>query len=238
MDRTFLSMTDNDIPDDKMRNEMIPKLHNFILEIYETKKAVLESKESKAKNLKKFKLIMDIVEIYNDPDILKLIKEYKEEQIREAKRQEAIKKRRASASNNSFGLGGFSLFGNFWDNNDSSSDESERRSDISEDEFEQDNYTKMLDDSYAGIESNSTLRHVVGITRVYETQLEDPVPAESDVKSVESEKDTRVAQSVPVEGADDGEKVSKTNESTNHVASVASVVTDTVIKNATPTYIS
>lgn len=169
MDRQFLSLSDKDIPDDKIKNEMIPKINVFIKDIYNIKKDVVKSKEDKAKNLQKFKLVMDVIELFQDPNLLKFVKEFKEEQERERKRQEELKKRRESMTT----YNSHSIFDNFLNfNAESSSDESERRSDISEDEFEQDGFREMLDREYANIDTHSVLKQRIGITRVYTAEFD------------------------------------------------------------------
>jgi hypothetical protein len=170
MNSQFLSLMDGDIPDDKIANDMIPKINEFILEMNDVRKKIFDP-ALKKQLLGKLKLIIDVIEIYKDENLIKLIKEFKEEQEQKKRKLELINKNMEIENRNN----NLSLFNMFNNNKDSSSDEEDRKSNISMDEFNQDVYDQMLDDAYDNIEKRSMLISRISVKRKYMTQIEDNV---------------------------------------------------------------
>lgn len=187
----FLSFTEGDIPQEKIIAELLPDVNKFILDMYNVKKQITEKIENPNERqdiIAKFKLIVDLSEIYKNPNTLRMIKEYQDEKERERKRAAEIELRRQEMlrsprrDNGDFFDGG--LF-NFWNNrnnnrnNDDVSDD-DINSDVSENEYHQDQMDKMLSRAYTGIKRNSTLRKIVGVERSYVCEIEKPTDQPDD----------------------------------------------------------
>lgn len=186
MNVNFLSLDPSDLPTAKVTNELIPMVNTYLLEFYFVKKQIDDHSldpETRKMIMAKFKLIVDIIEIYKEPNILKTIKEYQEEKEREKirgiemekKRQEMLQRDRDRAKEDSGVFG--SMFGDFWNNRgtgfvDDSSDD-DIKSDVSEDEFHQDKFTEMLDKAHDDLYKKSTLQQSISVERRYQCGLED-----------------------------------------------------------------
>lgn len=77
----FLSLDTADIPLDRIINEYIPDVNTFIYELYNLKKQI-EDGTTRRTSMDKFKLLIDLIQIYRRPDILKTFKELHEEKLR------------------------------------------------------------------------------------------------------------------------------------------------------------
>src|SRR5438874_1813022 len=75
---TFNSLSDETIPEEKIRSEYIPKINKYIIEWYEIKRMMMDP-EKRASVLDKFKLIVDLLQIYELPDFIKFVKDLLEE---------------------------------------------------------------------------------------------------------------------------------------------------------------
>lgn len=189
MNVNFLSLDPAELPAAKITSELIPMVNTYLLEFYSVKKQMDDPSldpETRKTATTKFKLIVDLIEIYKDPNILKTIKEYQEEKERdrlraiemEKKRQEMLQRERDRARDDSGMFGG--MFGDFWNSRtggtggfaDDSSDD-DIKSDVSEDEFHQDKFTDMLDKAHEEIYTRSTLQQNINVDRRYQCGLEE-----------------------------------------------------------------
>jgi len=94
----FYSLTSSDIPQAQIDHELIPKVSKCLLELYNIKKSILEQnnkpnqeQEQKEEIMNNFKLLMDLIEIYENKEVIGLIKDILEEK-QKAKDEEAEKK--------------------------------------------------------------------------------------------------------------------------------------------------
>jgi hypothetical protein len=188
----FLSLDSNDIEDTKI-NELVSMINIFIMECYTTKKQILDPGQKHA-SLKKFKLLVDIIEVYKNPNFIKIINDFNEEEEREKKRKEFLQRQR----NNAKQFNPSNIFANYWNHDntsrDDSSDDEQNRTDIEEDESLQTDVSNMLDESYGVINNHSMLQKIVEVTRHYKCKLLDPTSDDtSDDVGAKTELLTRMA---------------------------------------------
>jgi hypothetical protein len=177
MDVKFLSLDPSDIPERVLLSELLPDVNKFMVEFYNIRTdVVFPSKRSSV--IEKFKLLVDIIEIYKRPELLKVLrdnvaKNSKEEldKENERKRQEFMKQQIDSQFNQN------NMFRNMFGNNQNnirpeSDNESDNESDISDDELDQDRFVEMLNSSYDNIKKNSALKKIGKLTRKYDYYLE------------------------------------------------------------------
>jgi len=182
LDVNFLSFDNAELSEAKITNEYMPVINKYLLEIYNIKKEIqthlnTPNQSSNPDLMRKLKLIVDIVSIYNEPKILSMIKDYKDEKEKEKLReeemekirQELLKKRdneRYNFSYNSAYNTNFSdsLVGSFW-NTDKFSEEEDILSDISEEDLDSDKVAHMLNEEYANIATNSILKKTYNTER-------------------------------------------------------------------------
>ena len=70
----FLSLEKSDLSNDTIIKELIPLVSTYLLEFYSIKKQIIDTKDVPPEVLEKFKLLVDIIKIYKDPNLLKFIK--------------------------------------------------------------------------------------------------------------------------------------------------------------------
>lgn len=188
MNVNFLCLDPQDVAPARITSELIPMVNAYLLEFYNIKKQMQDETldpEIKKQITQKFKLIVDLIEIYKNPSLLKLIKDMQEEKERERlrvvemerKRQEMlqIQREREQARNSS------GLFDDFWNLRsiiDDSTDD-DINSNVSEDDFHQDKYMDMLKKAHDSIYTNSTLQHNFTIHRRYHCGFEDSDTSEN-----------------------------------------------------------
>lgn len=162
----FLTLDDVDISDSKILTEYIPLINKHLLEINDIKKRFRDNVNNvnnvnnadpivfadKSSLIKKIKLIVDLISIYNNPNIFMLIKQYTDEKTHELeskRRDDELEKNRQNFFKNHNNISRRDAF--------YSSSEEEVLSDVSEDEFEKDKVKKMLDEGYEDIKNHSML---------------------------------------------------------------------------------
>lgn len=186
MDLNFLTLDNTPISKLKYNTEYDSKIKEFLMDIYNLrlniKKNGYDIVEKNKAMMDKLKLTIDVMNIYNNKDILRLAKEYNDEKKKEEEMKENLRNQR---DNNNFNT--FDFLNTNWSSfNSSSSDEDEKLdSDISEDEYEQENYLDMLDKSYKNIENKSTIQKILIIKREYIAQYDDDnhVNSDDDIES-------------------------------------------------------
>ncbi len=222
MNLNLLCLDSNDISDDKIVNEYIPLIIDFLFEIYDVRQKI-QCTEKKEEVLAKFKLIIDMISIYKYPDISNLLKNFqnyeiqknKDEKqrletlkIREIRKQEYFRRREKELNdkklNNLSTLSevkssGCTLFDADINaeviaessSSSSSSSEDKMNSDISEDEYKQNEVSNMLDQSYEYIKNKGILKQKYFTERTYTHVLDNTDNSdESDVNTDTSEKDS------------------------------------------------
>lgn len=172
----FLSLDDTDIPDSKILTEYIPLINNYLLEIFDIRNKFRNNLSStnntepinitdKSVLVKKIKIIVDLISIYNNPDIFILIKQYKDEKEQQRRREEELEKYRQNIFKNQNDIFRRRTF--------SSSSEEDVQSNVSEDEFEKDKVKKMLDEGYDDIKNQSMLMKYYNIKKHYYCSIQD-----------------------------------------------------------------
>jgi hypothetical protein len=190
MNVNFLSLDPSDIPHTKIINEIIPSVSVYLLDI---RKQIIDPTLDPAVRstiLMKFKIIVDLVEIYKDPGLLKLIKDYQLEKERETQRQlfamELEKKRKEQKNNQNNNSSNDTIFGNLLGNSENETtidigsfnrtadtSDDDINSELSEEDLQQTEVSEMLDSAYDGISKNSTLRKNINVTRRYMCYLQE-----------------------------------------------------------------
>lgn len=246
LDVNFLSFDNAELSEAKIINEYMPILNNYILEIYNIKKEIqsqlnIPNQSLNPDLMRKLKLIVDVVSIYNEPKILSMIKDYKDEKenekLREEEmekiRQELLKKRDYEHQNTRYNTSyntnfSDSLFGHrlpsvghrlpsvgsFW-NNDKFSEEEAILSDISEDDLDSDKVVHMLNEEYANIATNSILKKIYNTERHNYCQIETTPDDENldDIQNV-NEQNNAETNTIENEGDNANENANDNAEST------------------------
>jgi hypothetical protein len=183
----FISLDQTDIPLERIIKEYIPSVNNFLYELYQIKKLV-EDDSTRESAMGKFKLLIDLIAIYKNPEILKSFKEYQDEKERE---KERIRLQRIEDDKRREGFLRFQreresqrgpMFGDFWSSAGSpgnvfgsnvrrssvSSDKStDVKSDITEDDMDQEKFNDAINRAYVDILAKSTLQRLVEVKRGY-----------------------------------------------------------------------
>ena len=213
----FLSLDNEELSPEKIVNEYLPLLNIHLLEINDIRKKIRDNSSQNTNSAdpekiilnQKFKLIIDLISIYKDPKILSLIKEYQDEKEKERIREEEMEKTRKEImqlrqQNTNNTNDDFFGFGNFWGNsNDKYSEDDEILSEVSEDEFDQDKVTNMLNTEYANINLNSMLATTYNITKRNYCEFETVDEDNNEITDVVNETTDVVNETIVEENNDE-----------------------------------
>ena len=165
----FLSLSNHDIPDNKINTECIPKIDAFIQTLNTLKDAIVIP-EQKQKHMFKFKRIIDIIELVNNPEYNELL----DNLYRNIDRMQKIKQiRELRDSNLHRNNEERKMFSQESDNKTTTNDDDEPESD---EEFKQDEVDAMLKQTYNDIKAKSTLQQKISLIRTYVYKIEQVAP--------------------------------------------------------------
>ena len=181
MNINFLTLDPLDPSVTKVTDELIPMVSAYLLEFYLVRKQMDDQTldaDTKKTVMAKFKLIVDIIGIYKDPNILKTIKDYHEEKEREKLHmieiEENIQRERNYTRSDRM------TFSDFLSNrhtilaNDGAQDQDAQDQDArDQDAREHNKFIEVLNKAHDDIYKNSTLRNNIGIERFYRACFDD-----------------------------------------------------------------
>lgn len=251
MSLQFLSLTEENIPYEKITTEIVPKITKFILEINGIRKQVMENNfmnpEMQQESIRKMKLISDIIDIYKSPTVLRMIKEFVDEKEKVDHSHESNKKRREMIERARSDDSITRMF-EFFNLNSPSPDttiqkheqeqsDSDFDSEVSEDEYHQEEFALMIANSYENIKNHSMIGNLFNVERSHECELRTP-----EINEEETEEKTSVEEegkmSVNGEKTLITEKVDGTSVSASVSAPVSAPVSVSVPEVLVPTSIS
>ena len=192
MNINFLSQDLQDPSATKVTDDLIPMVSAYLLEFYLVRKQMDDQTldaDTKKTVMAKFKLIVDIIGIYKDPNILKTIKDYHEEKEREKLHmieiEENIQRERNYTRSDCMTFGDFlnnrrtMLANGFELANEGAMDQDAMNQDamdqdaIEHDAQEHNKFMEVLNKAHDDIYKNSTLRKNIGIERSYRACFDD-----------------------------------------------------------------
>jgi hypothetical protein len=125
------------------------EINDFLKDVRHTCDNINNNNHTDMRYLSKFKLLHDIIKLYNNPKIVNILKYIDESDVMDTDDDDDD----------------LTYFNNILDMNNSTTSESECDT-ISEDDKLQDIYTNMIDREYDNIQINSILRQNINITRI------------------------------------------------------------------------
>lgn len=187
----FLSFSDEELSQEKITKELLPKINKFLFDAYNDKKSYTDgTPEDKKVTLSKIKLLVDIADIYANPSSLRMVKDYLEEKERERLRAiDAERKRREREMNNNSGIFGSGFFNYFNNNRRDDSEDEELTSNVSEEDHHQQEVNTMLEQSYINISERSSIGQMLEIKRTYLCEFEYDNKDNDDNEGTESKDD-------------------------------------------------
>jgi hypothetical protein len=189
----FFSLTEENIPQERINAEIIPVINNMILEMCAVKKKIKAGKFDDANDesdtIIKMKVIFDLCAIYKNPMHIRMIKEAQEaqeerERLEKQKNEAEIRRRENmrtfdSATNLLDFWNSGNKFSQFNKDKESESDVDSKLSDISDNELDNEEIDRMIDKSYTSIKKNSTVYRMTCVQRFNNSYL-DPSDDEND----------------------------------------------------------
>lgn len=229
----FLSLQEEDISQEKIIAEVIPAINHLILEMYGIKKKIKTDKfdnaTDKSETNKKLRLFADICAVYKNPAYIRMIKdaqeaqEAQEERARLQKlRNEAEARRRESLRTFESGTSLLDFFNNgnkFSQLREPKSPESDvdsKKSDMTDNDLDNEEFDKMISESYAGIKKNSMVFKMTGVKRFNHGYLDSSDEDKDNDETNSTEKSDESKDSENTWGTNNEIKVNdaETNEET------------------------
>jgi hypothetical protein len=173
----FLHLDSKPIINAEYTEKCITDINAFLIDAYNLKKLIQKMsnendpdmlKDPHSDPVEKFKLLVDLVELWNNPKILTLIDQLKQDRLSELEKDADIEKfcRKINDTCNKSQPNKVDLVSTVNSNIHLSKDyDDDIGSDVSNDEFMADEVTKLIDTGYYEIENNSVLQQMYKIER-------------------------------------------------------------------------
>jgi len=201
----MLSENSEVLTDDMILTLITDRLNLFLLEAYEIKKNMTDPK-NKLEYMKKFKLLMDCITIYQNENLIKNVLEY-------LKERDKPKPLIETKPLQSYGMGYngwngdenlFDLFKtdikpNIGKNDD---EEDDVNSDFDFDDFHADKYEQFIDNSMLKLTEKGNFSEIFKISRKYTTKLVDSKSVSANNSTDEAHEDTNESYDVNIDNYD------------------------------------